>query len=181
MKIGIDLDGVVYDIISPFDKFLIGKGITPVEFEYGRGLEKDIVREYFQKFSEGRPFLWIPQFEGAVDSINKMSKENELFIITYRNWCKTGVQDTMSRLEKDGVNVNQIYFTKKKSYIARDLGLDFFVEDSIVNAKYIREGSKADVFLIDRPYNKCGLEDRIYRVDNLKDVEANVSAINKYK
>lgn len=181
MKIGIDLDGVVYDIITPFDKFIKEKGITPVETEYNRGLEKEVIRNYFQEMNKQNHFLWIPQFKYAVEGVNKLAEDNSIFIVTHRDWCENGRVDTLKRLEQDKIRFDYISFTKKKGEKAAHFGLDYFVEDSIVNARYIKEMSKADVFLIDRPYNKSEKEDRIYRVKDMREVVASIGSIGNYK
>lgn len=170
MKIGIDLDGVVYDIISSFDEFLISKGIIPNKKEYDRGIEKERIKKHFEEFSKVRPFLKIPLIDKARETINNLSRKNEIYIITHREWCENGIKDTLSRLKKDKIKFNKIYFTKRKGEEAKKYNLDFFIEDNLTNARYIRELSNAKVFLIDAPYNQSKKEKGIHRIKNISEV-----------
>jgi beta-phosphoglucomutase-like phosphatase (HAD superfamily) len=73
-KIAFDLDGVVYDFMKPFDKFVKDYGIPLLDDSYydlfGRyGLNDKESRLLLDNFGRKRPFKWIPLFEKAKEEM----------------------------------------------------------------------------------------------------------------
>jgi len=169
-RIGIDLDGVVYDLIGEFDKMLISKGIEPNLFQYSRGLSPSQVHEYLEEFSWGHPFLTIPTYPNAINSINELNKTLDVYLITHRDWCDYGIADTIRRLHDDKVKFTDLIFSPNKGSEAKKFNIDYFVEDNLENARYITKLSNSKVFLIDREYNKSKDLKGIRRVKDLSRV-----------
>ena len=161
MKVGFDLDGVVYDFTSSFDKFMRRKKLNLVnESSYNLGIRYGITEvEGFNKlhiFSRLRPFRWIDLNEIAKKEMIDLSKNNELYIITHREWATNGIEDTLERIKQDGLPVKEsnIIFSKEKGEWANKLGIDIFYEDSAENALDIIDKSNSLVRLVDMPYNQ---------------------------
>jgi len=170
-KIAFDLDGVVYDFVRPFDKFMKNNGF-PLKDETKYNIEKryNIARkEGFEKlddYGKTRPFLTIPLYERAKMEMERLVKHYELYIITHRDWSKFGIEDTIKRVKNDELPVDRenIIFAKNKGDWAKKLDVCLFYEDSMENANDILNKSNSLVAIINTPYNK-GNADRIVRID----------------
>lgn len=166
-KLGLDLDGVVYDFINPFDNFLIKKGYAPIQEDYDRGLTRPDMVIQLLDFNTTHPFLWIPPCKDSIEVIDALNEKYDISIITSRNWCPNGIRDTIERLKKDKINYQNIRFATQKGKVARKLGLDYFVEDTLKNAIEITENSDCLLYLVDRPYNQGETNDYIKRIESL--------------
>lgn len=155
-KIAFDLDGVVYNFIDAFDEFITNKGHCVLESEYDRGLTRSQAIDLINEFGLTRPFLNIPLYQKAKEEMLRLSKDNELYIITYRDWTEFGIKDTLKRVAKDGLPVKpeNIIFDKNKGFHANRLNIDLFYEDSLSNVEDILRSSNSLVKLVDTPYNQ---------------------------
>jgi 5'(3')-deoxyribonucleotidase len=86
----------------------------------------------------------------------RLSKHNELYIITYRNWTEFGFRDTLERVIEDEIPVklSNIIFSKNKGTPAKELGIDLFYEDTIENIEDILKTSNSSVVVVDATYNR---------------------------
>lgn len=155
-KIGVDLDGVVYDFVRYYDLFLRLEGheINPSRFDRGV-LEESTKDDYLNKFSDLNPFLWIPLYENALKSLEELSQNFDLYFVTARNLrMKFGEEDTLTRIKRDKLPYKEIIFEHDKAKIAKELGLAYFVEDNLQNASSIVAKTSCNVSLIDKEYNQ---------------------------
>jgi len=169
LKVGLDLDGVVYQFIEYFDKFAESKGISLDKTDYNRGLDESKIKPILEDFGKLRPFLWIPTYPGVQENLQRLSKKYDFHIITFREWIKEGRQDTIKRLREDKISYKSLHFGKRKYELCNKLGLDLFIEDSLNNCKKIRDNSDTHPILIDRPYNQ-GDTTGIMRIKSLGDL-----------
>lgn len=169
MKVAFDLDGVVYDLIGPLDRYMIRNGFELVdESSYAMGKrygipEKDGMMR-LDSFGLKRPFKTMPLFEQAKKEMESL-KGCELYIVTHRAWTPHGVEDTLERIITDDLPIKHenIIFSRNKGKWAKKLGIDLFYEDSLDNAIDILENSTSEVKLIDAPYNQTD-DARIKRI-----------------
>ena len=159
---GLDLDGVVYNFIGPFDNFLIKNGEKVNKSLWSRGLPRKTIDYYLQKFGEQRPFLWIPLHKNMLERIQEASQHVDWYIITHRNWYPEGMEDTRNRLKSDGINYKRLIFSNEKAEFAKFFKLDFFIEDYLKNANKIIK--YCPVLLVDQPYNQGNLHHKINRI-----------------
>lgn len=159
-NIAFDLDGVVYNLLSPLNAFMKGKGLELIDnsqYDLGKryGVSKQEGLELLKEWGKTRPFLNMPLCERAKQEMIKLRNHN-LYIITHRDWTEQGIEDTLKRVKLDNLPVKpeNIIFSKKKSDWAKKLKIDLFYEDSTINANYILSNSDAKVILIDAPYNQ---------------------------
>ncbi|HOW37041.1 MAG TPA: hypothetical protein PLK34_02230 [Candidatus Pacearchaeota archaeon] len=176
-RIGVDLDGVVYDFVRYYDLFLSLEGhkVDPTRFDRGV-LEEHMKDYYLSRFSDLHPFLWIPLYENALNSLEELSQNFDLYFVTARNLrMKFGEKDTLARLKKDKLPCTKIFFDHDKAKIAKEFGLAYFVEDNLQNARDIVEKTKCKVGLINWEYNQYsdnsnlerGTIEKINRVNDL--------------
>lgn len=183
MKIGVDLDDVVFEFAKPFldfcgeryDKFFEFEDIKSYYFseilnlplETVLGLIKEMIAEGFG--------INQPACEYAEESILQLSKNHEIIFITSRIFR----EGTEERLKKSFPNMDfkLIYSSNHysgmegvtKAEICSNEGIDFMIEDSPEYASQIaNEGIR--VFLLNKPWNE-GLEhEKVIRADNWKEV-----------
>lgn len=170
IKVGLDLDGVVYDFIGPFDKYLIEKGYHIDPRVYDRGLDRELVKNELELFSTLNPFKWIDPIAGSLTTVKRLERDIDFHVVTHRGWCNSGIKDTVDRLKSDGIIYKTIDFSGKKEDFAKKYNLDYFIEDSLDNAKKIIENSNTEVFLLDQPYNRNFEHPKIIRVKSLEEI-----------
>lgn len=168
-KCGLDLDGCVYQFIEEFDKYAERLGYKIDKKEYDRGLSKKDVRMLLDDFSESRPFLWIPTYNGVVKNLKRLSDKIDFYIVTHRRWTEKGKEDTLERLAHDSIPYKEVIFSNEKGRIAKEKGFDFFIEDNLDNALDISNQGVL-TFLLDRKYNRKPLNGKIVRIKSLKEL-----------
>jgi len=171
LKVGLDLDGVVYNFMDDFTKF-IGKYHKNLRKDkYNFGLSQKEINNHLEDFAESRPYLWIPMEKKAKKNILRLSNKMDFYIITFRGWAKNGIKDTIDRLREDQISYKEIAFSDNKAFYSRKWGLDYFIEDNLEYAKRISKESNTITLLIDKPYNRQPIKkERIVRVKSLKDI-----------
>jgi len=147
LKVGLDLDGVVYNFMDDFKTFLKKYGYEIQEEKYNRGLDKKEIDLHLRDFAESRPYLWIPLEKGSKKQILRLSKKMDFYIVTYRGWAKNGIEDTLKRLSEDQIPFKEIAFSDNKARYSKKWGLDYFIEDNMEYAKRIAKESNTITFL----------------------------------
>ena len=181
MKIGIDLDEVIVEQLDELVKFYYaktGKLIPKEKFHsyywhdvWKIPLEDAIAIDY--EFKKSEQFEKIKPVEKAVESINKLAKMSELFIITSRPiifkekteaWVKKHFGELPIKLIHSG-DFHDYNKTKKKFEICKEFGIKIIIEDQDKYAiECANEGIK--VILFDKPWNKKVSHNNIKRVKN---------------
>ncbi len=182
---GLDLDGVVYNIIDPFDAFVLSRDIPIIDktsFELGKRYnitEKEgwgLLQHFINK---RRAFQTLPLYPDAKKAIKKLNQSGDLYVITARTFSEKAKQDTYDRLQEEcGIIQGQILIESNKGYWAEKLGITHFFEDSLDNAHDIIKQSNSKVHLINQTYNQTPDTSRLTRHNSL--AEATDFAINKY-
>ncbi len=184
MKIGIDLDDVVFEFVKPLLEFYKKKYGGEILFEdvfsydfsdvFKISLEEviDLIGKNFTRsFIENLNLC-----EFSKESILKLAENHELFFITSRLFR----EGTKESLDKHFLNTgyNLVYSSnpyagnegKTKAEICEELNIDFMIEDCKRHSKICAENG-IKVFLIDKPWNqKCGVHGNIIRVKNWKEI-----------
>ena len=172
MKIAFDLDGVVYDIVPDLDRFFIKSGFPIIDkskydLKKRFGISSEKRNEIISRYGETRPFLTIPLIKKAKYELERLSKNNEIYVVTNRDWNEYGIKDTLDRIKQDRLPIKEdnIYFSSNKGKFSKELEINIFVEDCLDNARDIIKNSNSLVALVDNEYNKGELKDT-YRIDN---------------
>ncbi len=187
MLIGIDIDDVMADFISPLIEFhnrRYGTSLKADDFHSYRfsevwgGTDEEGIRKVFE-FCNSRYFAGIKPADGAVEAIGKLSKKFDLVSLTSRPVELE--PKTLEWLEKyfPGIFADKIYFAhnsyvnfgnrKKKSEFCRDLNITFLIEDSL---EYARECSEIGtrIYLLDKPWNRTGELEGVIRVKSWDEI-----------
>ena len=170
MRIGLDLDSVLADIMSSLLEFHNKKYGTNTKPEnqteyylgklWGCDMEEAIRRVHEFYFSP--EFEKIPVVKGALEGVNKLSKEHSLHIITSRphiinnktnRWIQKHFQNKIRSVHHTNQVSSKRSPKKLKSEICRELKLEVFVEDHVEYAADVASlGIK--VFLLTTRWNK---------------------------
>ena len=152
MRIGIDLDDTINNLVDvwleeynrDYNDTLKIEDITFWDFAKYVKCENKI----YDYLNNGKLFKKVSIKNGVYDSLLKLSKDNELFIVTANfNYGKETCDDKVNFVRKylPFINVNNIIFISHK-YL---LNLDLLIDDGIHNL----ENFKGIKVLFERPWN----------------------------
>ena len=169
MKIGIDLDDTLSQTMEVLMKFhndtygtnLEMKDVTTSDlWKVWNGTLAEAVKKIhdFHISSYGSNLL---PLNGAKEILERLKKNNELYIITARN--DDIRKDTEEWVEKNFPGIfTKVYFTNHflqnststtKKKICDDLGIDIFIDDNLPNILDCSESNRK-TYLIDYPWNQ---------------------------
>lgn len=178
---GIDLDGVCFDFVTEFSKWLkreLGVDYDDseiVDYHWYNCIEsigeKEFFRE-FHRFGKAGSYATLPLLPGAAQAI-KHIRENG-----HRVWFVTArpiyaKEDTLRAVSNAFGFTDTVVFSGGKDYKSETvnlLNIDVFVEDGPHYAESIAKNTKALVYLMDHPYNKKVSHPNIIRVNSWDDI-----------
>ena len=196
MKIAIDIDGVLADIMPALNDFYNKKHGTNFKVEDYRhhDLEKTwggtkenavkIVEEFFQSPN----FSGIPPIAGSQESVLRLSKEHELFLVTSRpqnikHRTLEFLQNHFSKGIKKVIHTGQ-YISPASSINKFDIcaheKADVLIEDCLeIAIDCANRGLKT--FLLDSPLNKLNGQDSLTIPKNLVRVKSWPEIVKRLK
>lgn len=165
MKIGIDLDGVIYDSEKDYRIYqelydmteLQGKSIKneqEVRIQKRFNWSAETIEDFFERYNEKvvREANYMP---GAKMILKKLKEEgHELIIITARGEYKPSIIElTEERFEKDNIKIFEkcYYQVKDKAEICKKENIDLMIDDSNVNCKNTSSNNIKTIYLKDAP------------------------------
>lgn len=165
MRIGIDLDGVIFDSEKDFriyqelyDMQELKRNSKINEREVRHQKRYDWSEEEFMNFLNKyyEPVVQEANYMPGAMLILKMLKEegHELIIITARGGMKESIiKLTEERLEKDNMKIftESYYQAKDKAEICKKANIDIMIDDSNENCKKTSEQSIKTIYLKDAP------------------------------
>ena len=173
-KIGLDLDGVLYDFYTPTKEYFLEKGYkattsnTYYLYEIFGISWAEALRLTKEFGEENRIFRTLPIVPEIREFVDKIHDDCEIHIITSRSWYDGAEEDTLYRLDKDKIPYEDLFFTPfgdMKGEIAKKKNLDCFVEDSPNQSKSIADEAGIPVYLVDWDFNKGFEYPGVKRVD----------------
>lgn len=192
MKIGVDLDGVVYDTERAFRYY--------ADFYSCFELKKE--RKYPHFSSQEKAFEWTqeetakffekywdvvlqsPEMIGAREILQQLQKEgHELFVVTSRgiNDNQKEIDDTLPKLKELGVNFSGLFFAQTKKFEkCQELGLDVMIDDRYENVAPF-EGS--EIFALhfrEAKGMRCAAKN-IIEVDSWMNIYREIRKLNEQK
>ena len=174
MRIGIDIDGVVYPFVEALRNCLVADGYQeddfpePTTWKFGEswGFTNAGLDRLITKHSEKNPhMLW--NFErGEVRDVHAVkdmiSDGHEIHFITARNHGSGVHLHTVKWLYESGFQFHGLHFEKNK----KNVNLDVLIDDGMHN---FHAGQMA--MLVDRPWNKsAGMEPHDIRFNRVEDL-----------
>jgi uncharacterized HAD superfamily protein len=185
MRVGLDIDGVLADFISPFLRILEGrcgsgpldpKLVTDPNFVNHPLISEQMVTECIQDVSSN-PEFW----EGLAPlattehwkALDQLSLEERLVFVTHRYERESYDigQVTCDWLKKHGVSKPVVYFTRTyKSELIRKLQIELFVDDRHENCLDVAENTAATVLMPHRSYNQAFSHPRVRRIHDLDEL-----------
>ena len=188
MKIAVDIDGVLGNLIDGFIDFMrehhniiIKKeDFKTWDFQKAlKGYSYDEVLNFIYEFFETKHFKECSVIDGSLDALTELKKENELLIVSARqkflteiskDWiCKNfpGIFTSINILDNPYGKNSNIY-TKKSDFCEKNC-VDVIIEDDLSFVKDFN--GKTKVLLFDQPWNRKGeLNENVVRVKNWDEV-----------
>ncbi len=176
MRIGIDLDDVIADLVPELIKFLNDLYKADLEFKeiksweiwkYGNLTEKEF-KEGTKKFIEEGGYSRLPVIKGAVEGVNRLKELGEVYIVTRRSIKRRA--ETISWLRDKKIKYDGIYFSNNgpKTHIFEDINPNLIIDDSPSSAKDLLWFR--GFFLYDKPWNKHVKIEKNRRLKSWKDI-----------
>ncbi|MCX6804142.1 MAG: hypothetical protein NTY48_06285 [Candidatus Diapherotrites archaeon] len=194
MKIGIDIDEVLFGYVEAYCKFYNETHKTkfsPNEFhsysfwEIVGGTREDILKSVHE-FHKTKHFLETKPVEGSICAIKNIKKGNVLFLVSSRQdnlfddttkWILEHFPKTFSGLYLTNYFTNDAS-CRTKNEISVKLGLDILIEDQ---PHYALEcaSDKCTVILLDKPWNKNFNAKNVIRAKDWKEAEKIIGTLPK--
>jgi FMN phosphatase YigB (HAD superfamily) len=189
MRVGFDLDGVLYDFGASVRRYMESIGLkygwkdngaephTWNFFEYWGMSPKDFVQLCHDGADAGFIFCGDirPNAAAAVNIVKKQG--HEVVIITDRSFGTTPqVSETHTKLwlKQHGIPYDELHFSPDKTIVPTDI----FVEDKLENYDAITAAG-TECWLINRPWNSEGDPDDRNRINDIMDYVAKVEDMSR--
>lgn len=188
MLIGLDLDSVLADLMTPLNDFYNKRHGTDFRvddyFEFNLSLVwgcsiEDVYSIIFD-FYESELMDQIPLMPGANEAVSYLKKDHELVVITARpdmtkattvGWLNNHFPDTFSRIVLTNQVSREDIVAKTKGEIGSELGIEAMIDDNIDNVMdCIQHGIKG--YLFSSPWNQDKtISDKIIRIHNWQEID----------
>lgn len=129
---------------------------------------------YYEKIMES-----VKPKDDAIEIINKLSKENNIIIITARWDRESGIISRITKnwLEKYGVNYNKLFLGHQdKRDIVKENNIELFIDDSFKTCKQISEIG-VRTFIMNSRINKEMKDDKLERVFSWKEIANKIKEV----
>lgn len=182
---GLDIDGVVADFLSPFLTLLekeIGKGpitaesLVSIDFAEHPILTKEAV------LSCGEAVKRDPDFWDRLDSLlseeqwvrlEEVNQRNALSFITHRSGHESyDIRAvTVEWLQRHGITEPRVHLAQEyKSVLVEELRIELFVDDNYDVCREVAEKTEARVLMPHHPYNQRFSHPRVQRIMQFSDI-----------
>lgn len=169
VRIGVDLDGVLYNFENSFKAYLETIGIrnlpTPNTWSVWEhwGMTQDEWMEHFAEGVDAGIIFRVGEPEvNAIDVLNQFKQDGYVIhIVTHRFVGKKSIHNTYDWLDEHEVPYDTLTFAKDKTVVPTD----YFIEDNADNYLAL-EAAGTKTVLMDRPWNR---HIDAYRITNWKE------------
>ena len=178
MKIALDVDGVLADVIIPWLNY--SNTIRPkiskhdiIDWDFWKNHKINQYDFYMELSSCWKNWTSIPTTEENLSTVTKnLSSIGQVDIVTAR-------ERSTDTFVKNWLNHHNISFDNYVSVIdgpmKADLDYDVFIDDSPLNAlKFIKNNKK--VILYSQPWNQHISENKIHRISNLSEATEKIKS-----
>ncbi|MBI4896430.1 MAG: hypothetical protein HY832_02680 [Candidatus Aenigmarchaeota archaeon] len=170
MLIGVDVDDVLVDFVTPFVEYMnktYGTSLTRdhvVAFDVWDilGGSKEEAKKKIHEFYETKSFKELQPMQEALSGVKYLSEKHTLVVITSRSphlssltteWIKQYFPNTFSNIYFTGHWMNP-EIKMKKADVCAQLHVDVMIEDSLEYAQECAEKGTT-VLLVDAPWNQA--------------------------
>ena len=183
MKIGIDIDGVTADFVTPFLpvlQALLGRPvryeeITTYRFQDAFGYDSDMEIRLQEEIDRRDLLRDLPVMSGALETVRRFARTHEVHFITARPEAMWG-KVTRDWLDNRGFPYASLRFREGRKAEASE-GFGMFVEDCLDNALDLVT-QDIHVCLYDQPWNQAeNLSENCTRVRSWREIEAVVRSM----
>ncbi len=165
MRIGLDMDGVLFDFLGETRRVFPSVPANPDKVDvtdYLSPQQKEIFRHYV---TNPNTFRHLPVIRGMEELIPYFNSQ-ETYVVSSR-WKK--VQDaSVQRIYEVGLRPKDMIFTSAKAKAVRDHKLDVLIEDQPKYAEPVRD---AVVLMPDLSYNKEFNAPHVYKYGNPQELK----------
>jgi len=174
VKIGIDLDGVVFDYQAYFiDEFNTNNGTNFTKADWTdhyfskTGLSPQAFWAIVKEHSDTEAFKYLTPIEGAREGIRELHRKNSIHIITHR--IGHAQEDAVYSLNANNIPYESISFTASKGKMCYILGIDVAIDDVYEKCEDMAKYG-IETLLMDWPWNQCETIPLIQRVNNWSEI-----------
>jgi hypothetical protein len=185
MMIGLDIDGVLADFVTPFLQLLERRvggapidpaSITDPNFQRHPYLTRELIYDCMVETSYD-PEFWrglepLPSRD-QWEALERISRQHEVVFITHR-WVRDTYdinQVTCDWLRRHGIGKPEVRFTQeKKSQLVNQLSIELFVDDRHENCEDVATQTDAHVMMPHRPYNQAFDHPKVQRIVDLNEL-----------
>jgi len=189
MVVGLDIDGVLADFLSPFLRLLeekTGSGpisadsITDFNFTEHPVLSEKVVWDCLEAVSYD-PHFW-QNLSSLItpkewQRLEGLGRQRRLIFITHRYVRDTYDINTITRdwLKMHGISQPVVHFTaESKAPLVEDLGIQYFMDDRYENCLEVAERTTAVVLMPHRPYNQSFNHPSVKRIESFGELFAHL-------
>lgn len=168
MIIGVDLDGVVYDFVEVFARWIhreknipLSQMLAPTKWDFWSewGLEKEQWLGYFREFCEKGGFVEGGPIRGAKESLQRLSAQgHHIRIVTARGHERRevgsrakemAIMATARWLSRYEIPYVDLFFTNEKTTVVADV----YIDDAAHHLEALRAAGRRGV-CFDRQHNR---------------------------
>lgn len=190
MNIGIDIDGVMTDVLSYIKekgKIFLNKSIVNENgfdvadiFDVPKEVEDAFWDEYFYDYVKN-----VEARKGVSEVTQKLKSDGDkIFVITSRYYKESYgfknkdeyYQFTRDFLAKNGIYYDELLYAKQpKVKEANEKEIDIFIDDSPTNIMALSKVTR--VFIMDEPYNRTSYAKGAVRVHDWQEIYSEIQKI----
>lgn len=194
MNIGIDVDEVVCDLLSvvldSMDSKWGLKSTVDVFSDYNffansytacDKTNKDIAEDLIRWVNDADYLYRLSPYPDAANTIKELlSVGHQVHFVTARP--TNTLMATKKWFDAHDIPYTSLHVIghgSSKGVLGRELDLNIYIDDHAANIEDVLEHTKAVNFLIDRPYNRWYINNKVTRIDKLQDIHKYINK-NKY-
>jgi uncharacterized HAD superfamily protein len=149
MRIGLDLDGVMFDFVGSMRQVFPHIPKDPTEVDLTKYLNPIEQQQFYDMLNSAPMFRNLPVIRGMEHIVPYLNSQ-ETYVITSRN--KAVHDATRQSIAAIGLKPQEILFKHRKYKAVRDYGIDVFIDDQV---KHVEPLPKEQIALMpDLGYNR---------------------------
>lgn len=169
MRIGLDLDGVVFDFVAAMHRIFPSIPKDPDKVDLTEYLNHHDQEIFYKLLNSPTVFGNLPLIPG-IEKLIPYFNAQETYVITARN--RNVHEATRHQLHQIGLKPVEILFRSKKGKVVRDYDINVFIEDQVKHAETV-DGNRV-VLMPSMAYNRDWVkkeQDQDRMVFNYRDTE----------